>query len=728
MSKKGQITVFIIIGILLIAVIGIVLYLQRGQEVAQAQETIVRSIQVPAEMRPLQDFVQTCMYEVGKDGLNKLGQRGGYLEPRQRYNPIEPTEGAAVQFSPDSTMHVPYWWHLESRNACAGDCAFASERPPLFREEGSTSIEAQLDRYLFAELPNCFGSFRQFREQELIVTPVGELKPVTRITKGNVVIELTYPLEVTRAGERYTLEEFVSELPVNFHEIYTLATEITNLQAEHSFLERAARALIDVFGRTDENALPPVSDLEFGFGTGPIWTEFDVLSKVQQMLTSYVPMLRVTNTRNYEYLPAPLGSNRRMYEVLYNRGFTVPVTDAHPSLNAKFVSLPWWKPYANLNCNGQLCQAEGFNNAFGFMFGVRRYNFAYDLSFPVLVELGNPDSFAGEGYTFRYFLEANLRNNEPLATLGAPLDLPKVEDRSSQLCAPEQRTGGTVTVNVTTSAGAAVDGAEILYRCGGETCGLGTTVNGRLATRFPRCFGGFVQAAHTNYPAAIKPLDILDASNTSVALVLPVPYTVDFRIKKWPFRKRAGNWELDTTELLNQQPQETSIIMLQRKGETFEEPITILGDICGSPVNKAAIPCGNPPDDHSQDIAVYPGDYHVQIYTFMYPSPDVVIPPDRRCYSYRIGPIRKRKCYSVPPKPIVFNTQQPFLSGYAEYDWTAEESQLQRAQALEFYTLYFALDKVLPATSRKIEDLTVMGSLFEYAAPHEDILRPRFIS
>jgi hypothetical protein len=507
-----------------------------------------------------------------------------------------------------------------------------------------------------------------------------------------------------------------------------LATNITNLQAQHNFLEHAARALIDIFGRTHEDALPPVSDLEFGFGTGPIWTEFDVMNKIRQMLTSYIPLLRVTHTRNYQYLPAPLGSNRQMYEVLYNRGMTVPVTEGHPSVNAKFVSLPWWKPYANLNCDGQLCQAEGFNNAFGFMFGIRRYNFAYDLSFPVMVELDNPDAFAGEGYSFRYFLEANMRNNEPLATLGAPLNLPAVEDRSSLLCSPDQRTGGTVAVTVKTSAGAAVDGAEVLYRCGGETCGLGTTVNGLLATKFPRCFGGFVQAAHASYPAATKPLDILDASNKTVELILPVAYPVDFRIKKWPLLKRAGTWELDTSESLYQHSQESSIIMLQRKGESFEDPITILGDICGSPANKATIPCGTPPSDHSQDIALYPGDYHVQIYTFMYPAPDLIIPPDRRCYSYKVGPIRKKKCYRVPPKPIIFNTKQPFLSGYAEYDWTADEASLRTANTLEFYTIYFALDRVLPATNRVVEDLTVMGNLFEYAAPREDILLPRFIS
>lgn len=734
MTKKGQVTLFIIIGILLVLAIGIVLYTQRERVITPVEERIPAIAPVAVSMQPVQDFIQTCMYTVAKQGLQILGERGGYLEPKQRYNPAQPTEGAAIQFAPDSELKVPSWWHLSSKNACVGDCEFTSEQPCLKRGEEAVSgackapsIEAQLDSYLAKELPRCFGDFGQFRAQGFTFSATGALKPETRIARQSVIVLLTYPLEVRRAEETFTLKDFVTELPVNFYEIYALATNITNLQATHSFLERATRSLIDIFGRTDENALPPVSEMEFGFGSGTIWTKLDIEDKLMQMLASYIPLLKVTYTRNYQYLPAPGGKDREFYEVLYNRGFTVPVLEPHRSLNVKFAYLPWWKPYFDLNCNGQLCQPEGFSSTLGFLFGVRRYNFAYDLSYPVLVEITNPDAYGGEGYSLRFFLEANMRNNEPLATLEPPLAVPELVEQSSLLCDPSQRTGGTMTLNVRTSAGTPVDNAEVLYRCGAETCSIGTSVNGQLVAPFPRCVGGFITASHVDYAPAVKPFDVLDASAQAVDLTLGVAYPVDFSVKKWQLLKgcKTCNWELDATQVVNQGPRENSIIMLQREGEPFEEPITVLGEVCGAPFTKAKIPCGDPPSDNSKDILLYAGDYHVTIYSFLYASPSVTIPPDRRCVKYKVGPRTKRKCFNVPPKSIVFSSDKPFMSGYSEYDWTITEDELRNAKEIEFSVINFALDKVQPAGNRVVEDMEIMGNLFSYSEQHKDLLKPR---
>jgi hypothetical protein len=705
-----------------LVVVSIIIYMTGERAAAPVEAEGIRAITVAEEMRPLQDFVQTCLGVVAREGLERLGARAGYIAPRQRFNPAQPTEGAAIQFAPDSSVMVPYWWHLSSKNTCSGDCAYASEQPPLTREQGGPqSIEGQLDRYLKEELPTCFGTFEQFRNQQFSIVPQGDLKPETRITKGNVVVLLDYPLEVSRGGERFELKSYVAELPVNFYEMYTLATNITNLQAEHSFLERATRALIDIFGRAHEDALPPVSEMEFGFDVGTFWTKFSVEEKIMEMLTSYVPLLRVPYTRNYRYLPAPAGASRELYEVLYNRGFVVPVIEQHRSLN--------------VNCNGQLCQPEGFSSTLGFLFGVRRYLFSYDVSYPVLVEISNPDAFGGEGYSFRFMLEANMRNNVPLSTTEPPLDVPSVTQRNSLLCRDSQRTGGNLTLSVRTSLGAPVDGAEILYRCGRESCSIGTTVAGALVAPLPRCAGGMLSASHELYAPAVQALDVVDASPQDAELVMGVPYVVDFSVKKWLLKKQlrmesdggvgkyTQNWELDTTAVVNQGPRENAIITLQRKSQPYEQPIVVVGDVCGAPFSKMPIPCGTPPEDHSKDISVYPGEYHVSIYAFAYPSPDLVIPPDLRKVSR--GPFKKPKRFWVPPKAIVFNQNKPYLSGYAEYDWTVTDANLSTANNIEFTYINFALDKVVPAKERKIEDLTVMGNLFTYSEQHADLLRPR---
>src|SRR5512136_1318664 len=104
MTKKGQITVFIIIGILLLAAIGIYIYVSGQQAKAPIEAAQVQVAEVATEVQPIQDFVTQCLYLTTKQGLEMLGARGGYIQPTQRYNPYEPTEGSAVQFAPESEL------------------------------------------------------------------------------------------------------------------------------------------------------------------------------------------------------------------------------------------------------------------------------------------------------------------------------------------------------------------------------------------------------------------------------------------------------------------------------------------------------------------------------------------------------------------------------------------------------------------------------------------------
>ncbi|MEM2915913.1 MAG: hypothetical protein QXT19_00940 [Candidatus Woesearchaeota archaeon] len=722
MTKKGQLTLFIIVGLLLLIGISIYVYLTTRAAIAPVEAERIRMAEVPAEMQPLRDFIQDCLKITAKDGLMRLGQRGGYISPRHPYNTFEPTAGRALQLAPESQLIVPYWWHMNAKNTCKKDCTFATERPTL------EQIKLQLDTYITRTLPKCLGELKQFKEQQFTITPTGKMKTETQITDENIIVLLTYPLEVKRAGETFKLDKYAAELPVAFKKLYSLATKITALEAEHSFLERATRALIDVFGRADENALPPVSDLEFKYGPGTIWTKYGVLQKIREMLASHIPLLKVTDTSNYIYLTAPAGKDAKLYDALYNRGFTIPLFDStNRGISAKFAYLPWWKPYMDLNCNGQLCQAEGFNNLLVFAFGIKRYNFAYDISYPVIVELTDTGAFGGEGYTFRIALEANLRNNEPLAKLGTLPEMPALEERRSMLCDPDQRASGKITINAVTSAGQPVDGAEITYACGTESCHIGSTAKGTLVATFPRCIGGFVSASHPDYAPATMPLDITDNSDRTIDLTLNVAYPVNFSVKKWLLKKETdpkndnyGNWDVDTSQVFNQGPREQTFIMLERKGPEFEEPVVILGEVCGAPVSKANIPCGTPPADNSKNIPVYAGDYHVTIYSFLYPSPDLVIPAEKRYY--RKDMFRKGS-YTLPE--VRFTQEQQMLSGYAEYDWTITENELKNAKNIEFTYINFALDKVLPIDKRKIEDVQVMGNLASYSEQYKDILTPR---
>src|SRR5574341_2475565 len=75
MSKRGQITIFIIIGIVLLLSVGVALYFYQ----ARVTEPIKRLVAVPEEVQQIYDYVATCANQIGKDGLLIMGTQGGYI-------------------------------------------------------------------------------------------------------------------------------------------------------------------------------------------------------------------------------------------------------------------------------------------------------------------------------------------------------------------------------------------------------------------------------------------------------------------------------------------------------------------------------------------------------------------------------------------------------------------------------------------------------------------------
>ena len=148
--KRGQITIFIIIGLVILFLIGTAIYLSTRQVTRPFEAVRPAVAQIPSEAQPLRDLVESCIQRLATDGLRKIGDSGGYVDQKYlTYNPLSPTEAEAVQMSPGAGPAVAYWWYLKSNNKCKPpDCIFDSKRPPLYRGEGALSIEAQLDGYV----------------------------------------------------------------------------------------------------------------------------------------------------------------------------------------------------------------------------------------------------------------------------------------------------------------------------------------------------------------------------------------------------------------------------------------------------------------------------------------------------------------------------------------------------------------------------------------------------
>src|SRR3989344_8998203 len=211
-NKKSQVTIFIIIGILLISAAGFYYYSQTIKNPIEPEVNIVQQ-QVPVAFDPIRQYANDCIYSVASDGVKLIGKQGGYVSLANKTLNMasftitqNPTESDAVTFTKNSELEIPYWWYLKSSNTCNGNCQFSTKRPDL--RQSDNSIEKQLERYVDLELKSCLNNFKPFEEQGYKITEGGKVKSDVPIASNDVIVSVDYPLTVEKESFKADLNQF----------------------------------------------------------------------------------------------------------------------------------------------------------------------------------------------------------------------------------------------------------------------------------------------------------------------------------------------------------------------------------------------------------------------------------------------------------------------------------------------------------------------------------------
>ncbi len=699
--RKGQITLFIIIGLIILLTAAFVFYLVYLKEKPVEREAITPPLPI-AEADPVSALVMTCLKTTAQNGLKIIGDHGGYLKPQFTLNPYEPTEAEAVQLGKTGGLIIPYWWHMTSPNTCKGGCEFDSQRPEFYE------FEDLLKEYIQENILECLNNFEAVRRLGYEIETKSQPEAEVKIRAKDILLMLDWEITVSKADTLYDLEEFSAKVDLDIKEIYDTATEITNKEIEYTFLENAVKELIYAFADMDKDALPPISQMTFTTGE-TYWLKSDIQTKIKQLLQSYIPILQTSDTRNYNYVAAP-GRTRdtEMYELLYNRQFLVPLDEPHPDLEVRFFYFDWWKPYLDLNCKGELCQPDtSLLEHMLFFLPINKYSFVYDVSIPVMVEISKPSAFNGEGYSFKFFLEANLRNNNAFTSDTILAESLERKDLG-MFCKPNQRTSGEVRIDLTDYAsGETIEGASITYTCGDVTCAIGTTTKEIFASKFPRCLNGIITINKQGYSNLYLPLTLADAELDLKAKMFPEKQ-LKINARKYKIVKER-DWDLDTSKFYPVDAQEDLMITLTKEPRAFEDTYSTLADLSGG---QEAV------------INLLPGKYKMNIIGFL--KEKMVLPKDKRCPA----PTRflgiefyTPDCYYVPQYDMVFDEQNPFPSTVLNLEFEIKPDKLYQSNELLLNYFSLAFDKV-PQANRKIEDMNQISKMQSYALLKEPIIRP----
>ncbi|MBI2654007.1 hypothetical protein HYX02_04305 [Candidatus Woesearchaeota archaeon] len=707
-NKKSQTTIFLIVG--LVILIGGAIFFYSTQKLPKPYEPEIKIVQeqVPVEFDPIREYVSACAYSVGVEGLKIIGKQGGYISFADRTLNKErfaisnnPTESDAVVFASDSDLRVPYWWYLKSANNCKGNCQFASKKPELRNTENS--IEKQLERYIDLKFRECLSNFEPFAEQGYKIIEESKLKSDVTIGTEEVIVIIEYPLDIEKQDAKTRISQFFVSIPVNLDKIYDLATKITNLEIKHRYLEKHMLNMLVSFSGVDKEKLPPMADMQFNFGSSISWQKSDIRNKITGLLASYIPLFQIDGTYNYERNLFGSELKQRLYD-----STIIPIANSSfRNLAASFTYLDFWRTYFDLNCRGEQCVPSSANSIISF-FGIQEYRFAYDLSFPVMVEIEEPFALDGQGYTFNFFLEGNIRNNKPMPSGFSPLERTDLSEKSL-LC--DTRTSGNVTVNVANAASKKpVGDAQILYTIVDESCFIGSTDNnGVLKQAFPVGIGGVVNVVKDGYIGKVAEFDPKVNTDASLKVGLQPAYTKKLIVRKKNVVKTQNGWQFVDAPL-NLNDKETVAVTLRRISDEGELDFSSVANYEGQ-------------QKEPSDIEIAPGKYTAEISLLL--NDKIAIPEKQKCV--RVG-IFNLECYTTPQVDFAEAStpgQEIFPEGGLNLNITISANELEKYGAIVLYAVAIDFASV-PEQSREIEDTEQIGKIDEYSNTYQLALQPRF--
>ncbi|MEA3430222.1 MAG: hypothetical protein U9R08_03035 [Nanoarchaeota archaeon] len=673
---------------MILATVGIIVYVRYSA----VKPSVGISEIVPEEVAPVKVFVEECLQQVATRGLEIAGEQGGYIDPESWgliYRENDPTSGNAIEF----TSLVPYWFHLGADNDCSGTCWFGSEKPPLRIEDGNPSIQSMVEQYVLDNIDQCFRNFNSFPQYEVVVE--GEKEITSIIARNNVVYNFKLPLKIDSGSTKAKISQFSSTVQIALPALYDLSSTITDTQAQYCFLEHDVIELISIFSGVEKNKFPPMSEMRMD-STPVIWFTRDVKEKMQELLQSYIPLLQMENSLNFKQLRVPdTVANSDMINRMYSN-MIIPL-DA-TGYTVYFDYLSDWDIYFDMG-KGNMIKPDGFSVPF-LGFGMQKYDFGYDVSFPVIVTVNDPTALGGRGYNFKFALEENIRNNRCLESNFENLDISKVSG-TSMLCDNDKRNSGLINISVKDEEGIPVVGAFITF-ASDDACPLGTTDgSGEYADNFPVAIGT-LNIDHPNYLATTKAYSTSLDEDDEQDIVLQKSRNVKLKILKKNYIRQPG-WAFNNFEL-GLDFKEEAILTFTRVPEEGETEYTTISRYSGEMSSK----------NEFSDVELYPGTYDVSILLFSYRP--LRIPESHR----EEGGFFDSVEFTIPE----VNMEQ-WQSGGLEMKelsgrWTVSANDLDRADHIKFYTIGFYQNDMLA-----IEDLDHMSKLEQYTQVNRPYLEPR---
>jgi hypothetical protein len=201
MKKRGQSTIFIIVGIVIVLIVA--LYIIGTQ--TKIIPPLLGGGSAVDQMSDIETHITECLEEIGDDYLTQLGLQGGYLSiPADSYRMYN-----------DST--VSYLCYNQINSATCSN-----------RMLTVAHMEQELEDTVSSALETCINVHDYSKD----ITAVAESWVLeVEIYQSTVDFLLTYPVEIAKEDETIKEDEFTFSFNVPLGELYDVSMDVVNQEA-----------------------------------------------------------------------------------------------------------------------------------------------------------------------------------------------------------------------------------------------------------------------------------------------------------------------------------------------------------------------------------------------------------------------------------------------------------------------------------------------------------------
>jgi len=200
MEKRGQATIFIIIGIVLVIIIA--LYIVGTQ--TKIIPPILGGGSVQDQMSDVDDHISDCLVEVGDEYITRIGLQGGYLS-------VVPD---SYKLYDDSTVSY-LCYNQPNMITCSNRLLTVAH------------MESELEDVISDGLDSCINVYDYSSD----IRTAEDWTLQVDINQFTVDLTLVYPVEIIDGEDEIKREEFVYAFDVPLGELYDVSVDIVNSEA-----------------------------------------------------------------------------------------------------------------------------------------------------------------------------------------------------------------------------------------------------------------------------------------------------------------------------------------------------------------------------------------------------------------------------------------------------------------------------------------------------------------